>query len=111
METISREELKEKMDRNEEMALIEVLSPGAYKKFHLPGAINVPIQNNFDEQIEEVVPDKDKQIVVYCMDKECEASPKAAQRLEELGYVNVYDYEEGKMDWKEAGLPIIEYRS
>jgi len=25
--------------------------------------------------------------------------------LEALGYANVYDYQEGKQDWIEAGLP------
>ncbi len=27
------------------------------------------------------------------------------RRLEALGYEHVYDYEEGKQDWIEAGLP------
>ena len=37
---------------------------------------------------------------------DCPASPKAGQRMEELGYQNVFDYEAGKQDWQEAGLPI-----
>ena len=32
------------------------------------------------------------------------ASEQAARRLAALGYENVYDYEEGKQDWIEAGL-------
>lgn len=34
------------------------------------------------------------------------ASPKAAQKMDELGYQQVYDYQTGKMDRKEAGLPV-----
>jgi CBS-domain-containing membrane protein len=32
-------------------------------------------------------------------------SPRAAWRLESLGFTNVYDYVPGKQDWLAAGLP------
>lgn len=32
-------------------------------------------------------------------------SPRAAWRLESLGFEEVYDYEAGKQDWAAAGLP------
>jgi len=32
-------------------------------------------------------------------------SPRAAWRLEELGFAEVYDYSGGKADWAAAGLP------
>jgi CBS domain-containing protein len=32
-------------------------------------------------------------------------SPRAAWRLESLGFREVYDYEGGKLDWMAAGLP------
>ncbi len=33
-------------------------------------------------------------------------SPRAAWRLESLGFEDVYDYEGGKQDWAAAGLPM-----
>jgi len=33
-------------------------------------------------------------------------SPRAAWRLESLGFKNVYDYTAGKLDWIGAGLPL-----
>jgi Mg/Co/Ni transporter MgtE len=33
-------------------------------------------------------------------------SPRAASRLESLGFQNVYDYVAGKADWGAAGLPL-----
>ena len=33
-------------------------------------------------------------------------SPRAASRLESLGFGEVYDYAAGKMDWFAAGLPV-----
>ncbi len=32
-------------------------------------------------------------------------SPRAAWRLESLGFTQVYDYTDGKLDWMAAGLP------
>ena len=32
-------------------------------------------------------------------------SPRAAWRLESLGFARVYDYVAGKADWMAAGLP------
>lgn len=34
-------------------------------------------------------------------------SPRAAWRLEHLGYGPVYDYAAGKVDWMAAGLPTV----
>ncbi|HZD25759.1 MAG TPA: rhodanese-like domain-containing protein [Alphaproteobacteria bacterium] len=105
MDRIDRDELKRMMDEDA-VAVIEVLDSEYYRKFHLPQAINVPLSGDFDREIQQVVRDKSQPVAVYCMDEDCPASPQAADRMEELGYSRVYDYVEGKMGWKEAGLPI-----
>ena len=104
MKTITREQLNERL-ANDGIPVVEVLAPEYYHKFHLPGAINVPLGDDFDEQIQKAVPDTEQPVVVYCQNAECQASPKAAQRMEELGYRQVLDYEGGKVDWQNAGLP------
>jgi rhodanese-related sulfurtransferase len=106
MQVISREELREKMDRNGNVAIVEVLGSAQYEQGHLPGALNVPLGDQFDEVIQQAVADKDREVVVYCASKDCSASPKAARRMDGLGYTHVYDYEDGKADWSEAGLPL-----
>jgi rhodanese-related sulfurtransferase len=62
--TISREELKAKMDRKEEFFLVEALAERFYRRSHLPGAINLP--PDAVERAEELLPDKRAEIVVYC---------------------------------------------
>jgi hypothetical protein len=37
-------------------------------------------------------------------------SPRAAWRLESIGFTQVYDYAAGKADWGSAGLPLEETR-
>ncbi len=102
--TISREELKGKLDRGEDVVVVETLGPAYYADAHLPGAINIP-HTEVDEPAPSLLPDKAAQVVVYCSNRARQNSPQAAERLEALGYDNVYDYEEGKQDWIEDGLP------
>lgn len=106
MQTIDRDKVRSLLDDEPNTKVIEVLSEDYYEKFHLPGAENIPLDDQFDERIQRAIPDKSQPVVLYCFDQDCDASPKAARKMDELGYENVYDYEGGKMDWKEAGLPV-----
>jgi rhodanese-related sulfurtransferase len=65
MDTISREELKAKMDRGETFTLVETLGEVAYHHAHLPGAINLP-PDRVTELAPSLLPDKSAEIVVYC---------------------------------------------
>lgn len=105
MQNIARERVRQVAERHE-MTLVEVLGKDQFDEFHLPGAINVPLDEDFDDRIREAVPDKHRGVVVYCHDSECPVSGEAGDRMEEMGYEHVYDYDEGKMDWKQAGLPV-----
>lgn len=104
MTNIDRDQLR-RMMHEQAVTVVEVLDKEKYDEFHIPGAINVPLSGDFDADIKQAVPDTSEPVAVYCMDENCDASPKAAEKMEELGYKRVYDYEAGKMDWKQAGLP------
>jgi rhodanese-related sulfurtransferase len=59
LKTITREELKAKMDRRDDFVLLEVLSGQSYRRAHLPGAIRF---QNMD-RTSELLPDKDAEVV------------------------------------------------
>lgn len=63
--TITREELKEKMDGNEHFILAETLSKETYDHAHLPGAINIP-PDQVATYAARLLPDKSAEIIVYC---------------------------------------------
>ena len=67
VETISREELKEKMDRGDDFVLVDTMAEMYYRHSHLPGAINVPV-DELGERAPELLPDKHAEIIVYCID-------------------------------------------
>ena len=103
---IKTQELKQKIDNKEDFALLEVLGPETFAEFHIPSAVNVPVDDTFEDNVQKKVPDKNKLTVVYCRDIECHASAKAVRRMGLLGYTNVLEYHNGKNGWKAMGLPV-----
>lgn len=101
---ITRDELKARLDRGEDLVVVEALPAKYYEDAHLPGALNLP-HDRVEELAPALLPNKSREIIVYCSNRACQNSPQAARRLGALGYENVRDYEAGKQDWIEAGLP------
>lgn len=65
--------------------LLDVRTPEEYAQGHLPGSINLPLQNIF--RIAEEVPEQDTPVFLYCHSGA--RSRRAAAFLEKLGYENV----------------------
>ena len=83
--------------------LVEVLPAEEYEELHLPGAISLPLKELDAEHAQRL--DRDRPVVVYCWDALCDMSPRAATRLDQLGF-EAYDYMLSKVDWMAHGLPV-----
>ena len=62
LKTVTREELKAKMDRGDDFVLLEVLAETSYGRAHLPGAIRFQDTSLAAEYF----PDKSAEIIAYC---------------------------------------------
>jgi rhodanese-related sulfurtransferase len=106
VETISRDELTQKIARHDKFRLVEVLPEADYHQAHLPGAINLP-----PDQVSRLalkrLRDKDAEIVLYSDGSESHPSEAAARELTERGYTHVRDFAEGKEAWIDSGLPVV----
>jgi rhodanese-related sulfurtransferase len=109
-QTISRKSIKNALDSHEAITLVEALPERYFNDAHLPGAIQIN-HDEIDAKAASMLPDKSARIVLYCSNLSCTNSGKAALRLEQLGYTNVFKYAEGKQNWIEAGLPIEQLAS
>ncbi|MCS7054652.1 MAG: rhodanese-like domain-containing protein [Thermoflexales bacterium] len=105
MGVITLIELKSLLDAGTPPVLVEVLAPHAYRRGHLPGAINLPILA-LRRMAEAMLPDKQATIVVYCQNARCGSSVKAVRILNELGYTDVRELHGGKEAWIAAGYPL-----
>ena len=102
MKTITAQQIKQKMDTNQDFVLVNVLSEESFARHHVPGSITIPV-DQIEERAAAELPDKNREIIVYCANLGCQASPTAAKKLEAMGYTNVADFEEGLQGWKDAG--------
>src|SRR5690349_421864 len=84
MQAISREDLKQALDRHQ-VVLLDARSPEEFAKSHLPGAINVPA-GRASELAPQLLPDKNALIVTYCVNFTWKLSEQLARELIALGY-------------------------
>lgn len=104
---ISAEELKEKIDNQDDFILLDIQSLEGYLKKHIPNSISIPQQELTDKY--KKLP-RDKEIVVTSAgDKvdSCDACTQSARTLISLGFSSVYDFKEGVLGWENKGFPVI----
>jgi phage shock protein E len=94
-----------KIDAKEtDFVLLDVRTPYEFKSVQrIKGSINIPV-DEIESNVEEVLPDKEKTIYVYCLSGS--RSPIAVMIMKHLGYKNVYDMISGIMACRVYGLPL-----
>lgn len=93
--SITAEEAKAIMDSQEGYVILDVWTQKKYDQGHIPGAI-VVAHEEIEEKANEMLPDKDRLILVYC--RSGRRSKLAAEALVEQGYTNIKEFG-GIIDW------------
>jgi len=102
MKTLTTEQLKDMQDRGDNFTLINTLDAKSFAQTRLPNAINIAqTSTDFVDRVFRASGGKDKKVVVYCAHRECDSSTQAAQKLENAGFTQVFDYEGGAKEWQE----------
>ena len=94
-EQITPQEAKRIMDSGEEHIILDTREQDEFDEGHIPGAILIPY-TEIENKAEEMLPDKDKLILVYC--RSGRRSKIAAENIVKLGYTNVKEFG-GIIDW------------
>lgn len=85
---ISAEEAKTIID-SEDVIILDVRTQDEFDSGHIENAVLLPV-TEINDNAEEVLPDKDAKILVYC--RSGNRSATAARELIRMGYTNVYDF-------------------
>lgn len=102
VEIVTAEEMKE-LTQLEDVQLVDVRTAKEYEEGHIIDAQNIDYMSpDFEQQIEQL--DKTKPIVVYC--KQGGRSKKCAEKLEDAGFVKIYDFKGGVAKWKYKGYEL-----
>ena len=98
----------EARERQAEALFVDVREREEWEEGIVPGAVHIP-RGNLESRIEGLVPDRSRELVLYCSGGS--RSAFAAKALQELGYENVTSLTGGFTDWKRNGFPIETPRS
>ncbi|OIP29260.1 MAG: hypothetical protein AUK47_27975 [Deltaproteobacteria bacterium CG2_30_63_29] len=103
---IASTELKDRM-ATQDVLLVDVGAPTLFEGSHLPGAINIPI-----DQLQTVAIEKKTQflrrdiIIVYGEKEELSLSDEASAILEQCGFDRVGNFFGGRSAWFNAGYRL-----
>src|SRR5919205_821392 len=84
-------------------AIVDVREQHEWDESHIGGAVHVP-RGHLEQRIEGAVPDKSRQVILYCA--QGNRSALAAKTLEELGYGDVASMRGGITLWKDRGYDV-----
>jgi rhodanese-related sulfurtransferase len=99
--TISRDDLKAKLDRGDDFKLVMALTRWAFDAKHIPGSLHFDTPDALYAAL-----GPDDEIVVYCSNVDCLSSVAIYRDLVRRGYGKVRRYSGGLLDWEDAGLPL-----
>jgi sulfur-carrier protein adenylyltransferase/sulfurtransferase len=84
-------------------AVVDVREQHEWDESHIGGAVHVP-RGHLESRIEGAVPDKSRQVILYCA--QGNRSALAAKTLGELGYGDVASMRGGITLWKDRGYEV-----
>jgi rhodanese-related sulfurtransferase len=97
MQNITPEEVKERLDRGEQLNLVDVREPHERAEFNIGGA-HVPLGQVQMMQVDELDNLKNEEVIVYC--RSGNRSGQAALILETLGFTNTKNLAGGMLAWQ-----------
>lgn len=98
MQTITAEEVKQRLDAGEQLNLVDVREPHEHADFNIGGTLH-PLGQIQVMQVDELDPYKDQELIVYC--RSGNRSGQACQILDMLGFTNTKNLTGGMMGWEE----------
>ena len=97
MQNTTPEEVKERLDRGEQLNLVDVREPHERAEFNIGGE-HVPLGQVQMMQVDQLENLKNEEVIVYC--RSGNRSGQAAMILETLGFTNTKNLSGGMLAWQ-----------
>ena len=91
---------------DQDVVFVDVLPSAKYKRGHIPGATNLYLATDLNEESLSRLVGKEDEVVFYCSGTDCYMSPDACAKAITWGFTRVYYFAGGLPAWKEAGYPL-----
>lgn len=98
MQTITVQELKERLDKGESIHLVDVREPAENAEFNIGGTL-LPVGDIRNMQTDPIEGWKKEEVILYC--RSGNRSGQATMILEQLGFENVKNLTGGMLAWQQ----------
>lgn len=98
MQTITVQELKERLDKGESIHLVDVREPAENAEFNIGGTL-LPVGEIRNMQTDPIDGWKNEEVILYC--RSGNRSGQATMILEQLGFENVKNLTGGMLAWQQ----------
>ena len=102
---ITVKELKERLDKGEEIVMIDVREPHEWEVQHLEGVRKISL-SQIPQHLKDLEDLKDSEVVLIC--RSGGRSGKATRYLQQMGFSNARNMEGGMKAWKSQIDPSFE---
>lgn len=96
MHEITSNDLKARLDKGENIILLDVRQPEEHEEKNIANSLLIPL-NELPDRVDELDAHKDSEIVVYC--RSGNRSGQAIHFLEASGYTNLKNLKGGMLAW------------
>ncbi len=97
---ISVQELKQRMDANEKLYIMDVREKNEYEEFNI-GAKLLPL-GDISDCLDELEDLKEQELIIHC--RSGARSARAQEYLESVGFTNVRNLVGGMLAWQKEGF-------
>ena len=92
---------------SDSVQLIDIRTPGEYNKGYIKNAVNINFfDTDFMEQMSKL--NKEEALYIYC--RSGNRSGSASDKLEDAGFIKVYDLGVGMNGWNKEGKPVLQHK-
>jgi rhodanese-related sulfurtransferase len=107
VEIVTAEEAIELMLVNPDMPIIDSRKKTEYVKGHIENAVSLLNTEMTEQDLLDLVPDKNTPILFYCNGARCLRSSDAIRKAQGWGYVNLVWFRGGWKEWSDKRLPMV----
>ena len=106
-------DLDEKLNKGDDVLLVDITEPREYNKLHIKDTINVPrgvleaaCEWDFEDTEPQLASARDREVVLIC--RSGNRSALAAHTLQQMGFNNVMSLKTGVRGWFDYELPLYD---
>ncbi|MCU7944696.1 MAG: rhodanese-like domain-containing protein [Candidatus Thiodiazotropha sp. (ex Cardiolucina cf. quadrata)] len=104
---VTAEETIELILDNPDLVVIDARKKTEYVKGHIEGAHNLLNTTLTLADMEALAPDRSTPLLFYCNGVRCQRSSDAISKAVKWGYLNIFWFRGGWMEWSEKRLPVV----